>query len=79
LAAALVAESGFVTILVGDGQPAPVVVARSADVAFDAGAWMKQATQALGGRGGGRPEQAQGGLTASVDQILTFARETVGE
>jgi alanyl-tRNA synthetase len=79
LASALVTESGMVVVLVGDGQPAPVVVARSADVTIDAGAWLKRATAALGGRGGGRPELAQGGIGAPADDILRFARQTLGE
>ena len=68
---------GFVAILVGEGQPAPVVAARSADVSLDAGSWMKSAAQALGGRGGGRPEQAQGGLAAPPADILAFARTMI--
>jgi alanyl-tRNA synthetase len=78
LATAVVTDPGVVVVLVGEGQPAPVVVARSADVAVDAGAWLKRAIAALGGRGGGRPEAAQGGLAASPTQILAFARETIG-
>jgi alanyl-tRNA synthetase len=77
LAAAVVSAPGFVAIVVGEGVPAPVVAARSADVFLDAGRWMKGAAQALGGRGGGRPEQAQGGLAASPAEILAFARKTV--
>jgi alanyl-tRNA synthetase len=77
LATALVRESGMIAILVGDGSPAPVVVARSADVDFDAAGWMKQASAALGGRGGGRPEMAQGGLGVSPERVLEFAKETV--
>jgi alanyl-tRNA synthetase len=73
LAAAIVSEPGFVVVLVGDGQPAPVVVARSSDVNFDAGGWMKRATAELGGRGGGKPDLAQGGLGASAERVLTFA------
>jgi len=79
LAAALTAHEGVVAVLVGDGQPVPVAVARSSDVSFDAGAWMKQAAQALGGRGGGRPESAQGGLAAAADMIQAHARKTLGE
>jgi alanyl-tRNA synthetase len=75
LAAAVVSEPGFVAVLAGDGQPLPVVVARSADVELDAGAWLKQAIAMLGGRGGGRPEMAQGGLGASAERALAFARE----
>ena len=77
LASAIVSEPGTIALLVGDGMPAPVVVARSADVDLDAAAGMKQAAAALGGRGGGRPELAQGGLGVSPDQILTFAKETL--
>ena len=76
LASAIAAHSGCVAVVVGTDVPV-VVVTRSADVPFHAGAWMKQLTSALGGRGGGRPESAQGGVPAPVDQILAFARDTV--
>jgi alanyl-tRNA synthetase len=79
LAAAIVAEPGFLAVLVGDGQPAPVVAARSADVTFDAAAWLKQAVARFGGRGGGRPEVAQGGIPASADDVLAFARESMNQ
>jgi len=79
LAAAIVAEPGFLAVLVGDGQPAPVIAARSADVTFDAAAWVKQAVARFGGRGGGRAEMAQGGLPASADDVLTFARESMNQ
>ena len=78
LASAIVGAGGLVAILVGDGQPAPVVAARSPDVAFDAGAWVKTAVNALGGRGGGRPELAQGGIAAPPDAILALARSSLG-
>jgi alanyl-tRNA synthetase len=58
---AIVSEPGFVVVLVGDGQPAPVVIVRSADVHDRCGRVDEGATAALGGRGGGRPEAAQGG------------------
>jgi alanyl-tRNA synthetase len=77
LAAAIVIESGCVVVLTGDGPPTPVVVARSADVGVDAGAWIKRATGELGGRGGGRPEMAQGGLDAAPEQVIAFARRTL--
>jgi alanyl-tRNA synthetase len=77
LAAAVVSEPGLLVVFVGEGRPAPVVIARSTDVSIDAGAWMKRAASELGGRGGGRPEQAQGGLDASADQVLSFARQTL--
>jgi alanyl-tRNA synthetase len=79
LAAAIVAEPGFLAVLVGEGQPAPVIAARSADVGFDAAAWLRQAIARFGGRGGGRPEMAQGGLPAASDDVLAFARESMNQ
>lgn len=44
-----------------------LVVERGAKAAFDAGAWFKRVAAAHGGRGGGRPERAEGRLPATVD------------
>jgi alanyl-tRNA synthetase len=77
LASAIVSHPGCVAVVMGDDTPAPLVVARSADVSFDAGAWMKHVTSVLGGRGGGRPELAQGGVTATTGDLLAFARDSV--
>jgi alanyl-tRNA synthetase len=74
LAQAIVRGPGLVVVLVGAGDPAAVVAARSADVSWDAGAWVKDAAARFGGRGGGRPELAQGGLPASAEAILADAR-----
>jgi len=76
LASAIVSEPGLVAVVVGEGSPTPVVIARSVDVAMDAGAWIRAAASALGGRGGGRPEQAQGGVAAPAERILAYARDT---
>ncbi|HUL75099.1 MAG TPA: DHHA1 domain-containing protein [Vicinamibacterales bacterium] len=78
LAVAIVSEPGLVAVLAGEGRPVPVVIARSADVATDASAWMRRAAGELGGRGGGRPDLAQGGLDATADEVLAFARHTLG-
>jgi alanyl-tRNA synthetase len=74
LAAMIVSEPGFVAVLIGGGTPAPVVMARSADLAVDAGAWIREVTTTFGGRGGGRPELAQGGIPAPAEEILKLAR-----
>lgn len=76
LAAEIVAHPGMVVVITGSGTPAPLVVARSADVSFDAGACVKQITTALGGRGGGRAEMAQG-AAGDAGQILRLARDSV--
>ena len=75
MAQLVVAEPGLVTALVGVGTPAPVVIARSPDVELDASALVKAATAAFGGRGGGRPELAQGGITAPAHEVVTFLRQ----
>jgi alanyl-tRNA synthetase len=43
-----------------------VVVQRGASADFDCGKWVKNAAGAHGGRGGGRPERAEGRLPGSV-------------
>ncbi len=51
-------------VLLGAGQAGDkghLVFARSADLAFHAGTLLSQACQLIGGRGGGRPDFAQGG------------------
>jgi alanyl-tRNA synthetase len=77
LAQAIVSAPGMIVVFVGEGQPAPTVLARSADVPVDAGAWMKRAAADLGGRGGGRAEQAQGGLEADAARVLEYAEQTL--
>jgi alanyl-tRNA synthetase len=77
LASAIASNAGCVAVVVGDDTPVPVVAARAPDVTFDANAWMKQITAALGGRGGGRPELAQGGVAAPQEKVMAFAKETV--
>lgn len=78
LAAAIVARPGLVAILVSDATPALAVVARSADVDLDASALFKTLAARFGGKGGGRPDFAQGGgLDAAPGAILDVARAAV--
>jgi alanyl-tRNA synthetase len=75
IAAAIAERPGYVAILVTTVEPIGVVVARAADRSFDAGAAVKALTARFGGRGGGRPELAQGGgLNAPALEIVDFAR-----
>ena len=75
LATAIAARPGLVSVLVSDTQPAVAVVARSADVAADAAAIFKALVGRFGGKGGGRPDLAQGGgLEAPAAAILDAAR-----
>jgi alanyl-tRNA synthetase len=50
-----------------DASSLSIVVQRGAKVDFDCGAWLKAAASKTGGRGGGRPERAEGRLPASAN------------
>lgn len=59
--------------------PYLVAVARSTDVAVDAGAVVRALTARFGGRGGGRPDLAQGGgLNGTLQQMLDTASTLLG-
>jgi alanyl-tRNA synthetase len=78
LAAAIVVRPGYLVVLVSVSTPALVVVARSSDVALSAQQVLATLIASFGGRGGGRPELAQGGgLVASPDAILDAARAII--
>ncbi|MEQ9320319.1 MAG: DHHA1 domain-containing protein, partial [Polyangiaceae bacterium] len=46
-----------------------VVLARSAGSTFDCGAFLRQVAEEVGGKGGGRPERAEGRLPEGVDWV----------
>jgi alanyl-tRNA synthetase len=78
MAAAAVREANVVVVLVSDPPPCSIVIARSAGVAIDAGEALKTLAARFGGRGGGRPELAQGGgFQALPSDILSVARDLV--
>ena len=74
LAHHLVAHPRTLALLASrEDSTARLVFARSADLETDVGQLMRQATSILGGRGGGRPDFAQGGGTYSdlLESILS--------
>ena len=76
LALALIAHSRTVALLgARDGDHARLVFARSADARGDMNALMRQACEMIDGRGGGKPELAQGGgkKTAALQEALDTA------
>jgi alanyl-tRNA synthetase len=74
LAVAAVAHPGCIAVLTSVSRPALVVVARSADVQVAANRLLAALVARFGGRGGGKPELAQGGgLDGSADDILAAA------
>jgi len=79
LAATITANPGFVAVLVSASRPVRAVVARSADVTLAANQLLAALTARFGGRGGGRPELAQGGgLDAPGEEILAAAAGQLG-
>jgi len=80
LAASITASPGHIAVLVSTSTPALVVVARSAGVNVKANVVLAALTSRFGGRGGGKPELAQGGgLNAPAKQILEVARAALLE
>jgi len=71
VAQALRARPGVVACLGAHGERPQLVVTRSDDVQADAGALLRLAAAAGGGRGGGRPDWAQGGVPS--DEALGIA------
>ncbi len=66
---------GHVAVLTSDARPVAVVVARAHDVDLDAVAVIRGVLDRWDGRGGGRPEVAQGGgLDADPDEVTKLAR-----
>ncbi len=75
LAQALTEQPGFVVVLASAASPSLVVVARSADVQVSAQQLLTSLIAEFGGRGGGKPDFAQGGgLNATAATILEKAR-----
>jgi alanyl-tRNA synthetase len=78
IAARIAERPGHVAVLVGDPAPAAIVVARSAGLPHDAGALLRQLVERHGGKGGGRPELAQGGgVTSAATDVLESVRALV--
>jgi alanyl-tRNA synthetase len=78
IASSMTAQEGVAAALVGISAPIAMVVARSSDVALDANAVLQQLLRRFGGRGGGKPELAQGaGLVGDPQEIAAAARELI--
>ena len=76
IAAAITVRSRVAVALFSTTSPFAVVIARSADVPVDANAILRALTTRFGGRGGGKPELAQGGgLTGDAAEIRRAARD----
>ena len=78
LASAIAGRGGFIVVLASTTRPSLVVVSRSADVNLSSHDLLTRLTAKFGGRGGGKPDLAQGGgLDAPADAILEEARRAL--
>jgi len=70
---------GYVVALFSASSPFSAVIARASDVTIDCAALLKQLIERFGGKGGGRPDLAQGGgLQGSPDELTEFVRRELG-
>lgn len=75
LAQNIAAREGSAAVLFTASSPVSLVIARAPGVAFDAAALLKALLAQFGGKGGGRPELAQGGgLQGETESIVAAAR-----
>jgi alanyl-tRNA synthetase len=78
IAQGIASRAGHVAILFSEVPPHAVVVARAADVALDASALLRTLTARFGGKGGGRPELAQGGgLSGPAADLVRAATDAL--
>ena len=78
LASASASQPGVVAALLSKGDPALLVIARAPDVGLDAAAVLKAMVQRFGGKGGGKPELAQGGgLTGAAADMLAALNQLI--
>ena len=80
LAVAVAQRPGYDVVLMSRNAPVRVAIARSADGTLDATAVLTTLMSQFGGRGGGKPDLAQGGgLEGNVAEILSAARRAIGQ
>ena len=79
--AACEGDGGVAVLFAGEASPYVVAATRQASAtAVDCGALVKALCAAFGGKGGGRPDMAQGGgLAASAEDLVAFARAWIAE
>ena len=78
IASAICEREGYTAVLFSTPSPSAVVIARGKGATTDAAALLKKLTEKFGGKGGGRPDLAQGGgLQGAPDDFISAAREAL--
>ena len=78
LALAITASPGLLAVLLSKASPSVIVAARSPDVSVACNDIVSGLAKRFGGRGGGKPDLAQGGgLSAPADELLAEARRLI--
>jgi len=67
LAGKITAHPRAVALLAGGSEKAHLVFARSEELGFDAGQLLRKVSSPFGGKGGGQPNLARGGLPSTED------------
>jgi alanyl-tRNA synthetase len=77
LASAVSSRPGHAAVLIAPASAgSPIVVARASDVTFDAPAVLRAIVARFGGKGGGRPDMAQGGgVTTTAEELAALVRD----
>ena len=79
IASSMAAQGSVAVAIVGTSSPMAIVIARSAGVAIDANIVLQQVLTRFGGRGGGKPDLAQGArLVGDPHEIVAEARMLIG-
>ena len=81
MAQALAAKAGHLAILVGVAPPLSLAVARAPDVTtVDASKLLRKLLDRFGGKGGGRPDLAQGGgVNATDEEVIEAALDALAQ
>ena len=75
----IASRPGHAAVLCTTSSPSSVVIARAGDVPLDAADLLKRLIREFGGKGGGRPELAQGGgSTIEPAKVLAAVRAILG-
>jgi len=76
IASTMTKQSGVAVALLSTQEPLAVAVARSPGIAVDASKVLRTLLERFGGKGGGKPDLAQGaGLAGAPADIVAFARQ----